>query len=261
MAKPLGLELVEGVSSSGRSELEAIARPEARRLDDAATARLLERLPAQAEPPAVSEAGFALREASLARPRPGRVVEVPFPPPAGSDGDSQRPGGAEAGPPPALEVVRYQPEGEVDFARGVSITFSAPMVARDSVEAAVVVEPPVRLDPQPPGEWRWMDPRTLIFVPNGERMPMATEYRVVVPAGTRAASGAELEGDIAFGFGTPAPRLVKRYQQGNRVRPDSELGLVFDQDVDAETVVALTSLTAGGHALVLDAAANSVGTR
>lgn len=89
--------------------------------------------------------------------------------------------------PAALEVVRYQPEGEVDLARGVSlITFSAPMVALDSVEAAVVVEPPVRLDPQPPGEWRWMDPRTLIFVPNGERMPMATEYRVEIPAGTKA---------------------------------------------------------------------------
>ena len=261
VAKPLGLELAEGVSSSGRSELEAIARPEARRLDDAATARLLERLPTQPEPPAVAESGFALREASLPRPRPGRVVEVPFPPPAGPDGDSQRRAGAAADPPPVLEVVRYQPEGEVDLARGVSITFSAPMVALDSVDAAVVADPPARLDPQPPGEWRWMDPRTLIFVPNGERMPMATEYRVVVPAGTRSASGAELEGDVAFGFGTPAPRLVKRYPQGNRVRPGSELRLVFDQDVDAETVVALTSLTAGGHALVLDAAANSVGTR
>ena len=158
--------------------------------------------------------------------------------------------------------MRYQPEGEVELARGVSITFSAPMVALDSVDAAVVANPPARLDPQPPGEWRWMDPRTLVFVPNGERMPMATEYRVVVPAGTRAASGAELEGDVAFGFGTPAPRLVKRYPQGNRVRPDSEVRLVFDQDVDAESVVALTSLTAGRHAVVFDAAtANGDGRR
>ena len=254
MAKPLGLELAEGVSSSGRSEPEAMARPEARRLDDAATASLLERLPAPAEPPAVSESGFALREASLPRPGPGRVVEVPFPPPAGPDDDPKRPVDAGQGAPPELEVVRYQPEGEVDLARGVSITFSAPMVALDSVEAAMVVEPPVRLDPQPPGEWRWMDPRTLVFVPDGERMPMATEYRVVVPDGTRAASGAELEGDVAFGFATPAPRLVSRYPQGNRVRPDSEIRLVFDQDVDAETVVALTSLTADRHPVGFDAA-------
>ncbi len=261
-SRPLGISLAEGSAVSSRPESDAIARPEARRLDDAATAELLERLPAPAEPPAVSESGFALREASLPRPRPGRVVEVPFPPPAGPDDDPKRPVASAAAPPAALEVVRYQPEGEVDLARGVSITFSAPMVALDSVDAAVVAEPPVRLDPQPPGEWRWMDPRTLVFVPDGERMPMATEYRVVVPAGTRAASGAELEGDVAFGFGTPAPRLVTRYPQGDRVRPDSEVRLAFDQDVDAETVVALTSLTADRHPVVFDAAtANGVGRR
>lgn len=261
MTKPIGLELAEGFVGAGRPESEALARPETRRLDDAATAHLLERLPAPAEPLTVSESGFAVREASRPRPRPGRVVEVPFPPPAGPDDELKRPVDVGQGTPPELEVVRYQPEGEVDLARGVSITFSAPMVALDSVDAAVVADPPARLDPQPPGEWRWMDPRTLVFVPDGERMPMATEYRVVVPAGTRAASGAELEGDVAFGFGTPAPRLVKRYPQGNRVRPDSEVRLVFDQDVDVETVLALTTLTAGGHALVLDAAANSFGRR
>ncbi len=253
MAKPLGLQLAEGVSSSGRSASEAIARPEARRLDDAATARLLERLPAPAEPPAISESGFALREASLPRPRPGRVVEVPFPPPARPDGDSQRPATAAAGAPPALEVVRYQPEGEVDIARGVSITFSAPMVALDSVDAAVVADPPARLDPQPPGEWRWMDPRTLVFVPNGERMPMATEYQVEIPAGTRAASGAALAQEVVFGFGTPAPRLVVRDPKGNRVRPDSTVRLGFDQEVDAETVLALTSVTAGQDAVTFSA--------
>ena len=92
MAKPLGFELAEGVSSSGRSA--AIARPEAYRLDDAATARLLERLPTPTEPPATAESGFALRQASSPRPRPGRVVDIPFPPPAGPDGDPQRPIGA-----------------------------------------------------------------------------------------------------------------------------------------------------------------------
>lgn len=76
MAKPLGLELAEGVSSSGQSEPEAIARPEARRLDDAATAGLIERLPAPAELPAVSESGFAVRGAPLPRPRPGRRVRT-----------------------------------------------------------------------------------------------------------------------------------------------------------------------------------------
>lgn len=254
VAKPLGLELAEGVSSSGQSEPEAIARPEARRLDDAATAGLIERLPAPAEPPAVSESGFAVREASLPRPRPGRVVEVPFPPPAGREVDPHRPGGAAEGVPPVLEIMRYQPEGEVDLARGVSITFSAPMVALDGVELAVVVEPPVRLDPQPPGEWRWMDPRTLVFVPQGERMPMATAYQVEIPAGITAASGGALAQGVSFGFETPAPRLVSRYPVGDRVRPDSVVLLVFDQTIDMEKALALTSLTAGDQEVAFRAA-------
>ena len=249
-AKPFVLELAEGGPSSSRPEPEVIERPEARPLDDAATARLLARLPAPAEPPVTSESGFALRQPSLPRPRPGRVVEVPFPPPVGADGDPQRP----AGVPPALEVVRYQPEGEVDLARGVSITFSAPMVALDSVDATLVVEPPVRLDPQPPGEWRWLDPRTLVFVPQGERMPMATAYRVEIPAETRAVSGAALAQDVAFGFATPAPRLVDRHPEGNQVRPDSVVLLVFDQPVDAEAVLASISVTAGQQALAFRAA-------
>ena len=68
MAKPLGLELAEGVSSAGRTESEAIARPEASRLDEAETARLLERLPAPAEPPAVSESGFCPARGIIAAP-------------------------------------------------------------------------------------------------------------------------------------------------------------------------------------------------
>lgn len=83
MAKPLGLELAEGTSSSRLPK--SMARPEALRLDEAATTRLLARLPVSEEPPATAESGFALREASLPRPKPGRVVEVPFPPPADPD--------------------------------------------------------------------------------------------------------------------------------------------------------------------------------
>ena len=249
-ARPFVLELAEGGPSSSRPEPEAIERPDARPLDDAATARLLARLPASLEPTAASDTGLALRQSSLPRPRPGRVVGVPFPPSVGADGDPQRSVGVRS----ALEVVRYQPEGEVDLARGVSITFSAPMVAHDVVDATVVVEPPVRLDPQPPGEWRWMDPRTLVFVPQGERMPMATAYRVEVPAGARASSGAALAHDVAFGFETPAPRLVGRHPEGNQVRPDSVVLLEFDQPVEADAVLASISVTAGQQALGFRAA-------
>lgn len=151
--------------------------------------------------------------------------------------------------PPPLRVVRYQPEGPVDIAQGVSITFSAPMIDLDSVDAAVAVDLPVLLDPQPPGDWCWMDPRTLAFVPQGERMPMATAYRVEIPSGTTAANGSTLAQAVVFGFETPAPRLVSRSPLGNRVRPDSLVVLVFDQPIDADTALAALSVTAGGEAV------------
>ena len=41
----------------------------------------------------------------------------------------------------------------------------------------------VWVNPEPPGEWRWVGSRTLLFEPVG-RFPMATDYKVEAPAGT-----------------------------------------------------------------------------
>lgn len=249
---PLGLTLVDGDPAAARPQPEeVIARPAAHRLDDAAAARLLARLPVPTPLPAAPESGFALRGASMPRPRPGRIVDVPFPPPVDSPDSAQRP----TGPPSALEVVRFQPDAEVDIAPGVSITFSAPMVALDGVDAASeIADPPARLEPQPPGEWRWMDPRTLVFTPRGGRMPMATDYRVEIPAGIRSAAGATLDQDVTFGFTTPPPRVVAHHPAGHGVRPDSILLLVFDQPVDAAAVLALTSVTGDQQRIAVRAA-------
>ena len=64
----------------GAEEGEApalVSRPEAERLPDAETRRVLDRLPPLAAPP--REEPFALREGSLPPPRPGRTTLAPFP--------------------------------------------------------------------------------------------------------------------------------------------------------------------------------------
>jgi hypothetical protein len=62
------------------------------------------------------------------------------------------------------------------MAPNLSITFSEPMVAVSAPgEAASTV--PVRLTPEPPGRWRWIGTRTLLFEPEG-RFPIGD--RVVV---------------------------------------------------------------------------------
>jgi hypothetical protein len=173
----LVFRLSEGTDEGAAPAL--VARPPAERLADAEARRVLDRLPPFAAEP--REEPFALREASLPPPRTGRTVRDAFPPPA----EAPRPGEAPAGP---LEVLRRMPEGDVPLAPHLSVTFSQPMVALDAHEALSRAGVPVRLSPQPPGEWRWVGTRTLVFEPEG-RFPMATGYRVEVPAGTRRATG------------------------------------------------------------------------
>jgi uncharacterized protein YfaS (alpha-2-macroglobulin family) len=216
-----------------------VARPPAERLADAETRRVLDRLPPVAEEP--REEPFALRDASLPPPRTGRTVRASFPP----EEVSARP---DLGPAGALEIVRRMPEGDVPLAPHLSITFSQPMVVLDSHAGLSREAIPARLAPQPPGEWRWVGTRTLVFEPEG-RFPMATEYRVEVPAGTRGPAGSALARAAAWSFSTPPPRLLARYPEGGPARRDALLLAVFDQAIDPAAVVASVRVAAGGAVL------------
>ena len=222
-----------------------LARPVAGRLTDAEARVLLDRLP-PLDDEVRDEAPFAIREASLPPPRAGRVVEAPFPP----EGDAERPIPSETDPVEIrpLEILRWMPEGEVALAPHLSVTFSQPMVALDSHEGLARQAIPVRLTPQPPGEWRWTGTRTLVFQPE-DRFPMATSYRVEVPAGTRAAAGAVLASDASWSFSTPAPSLVRRHPEGRAERRDTLMVAVFDQRIDAAAVLASVTVRAGRDAV------------
>jgi uncharacterized protein YfaS (alpha-2-macroglobulin family) len=233
-APGLAFRLSEGAAGGEGPAL--VARPAAERLADADVRRVLDRLlPLAAEP---REEPFASREASLPPPRAGSSVRAPFPPAE----TAARPDAAPAGP---LEVVRRMPEGEVPLAPHLSITFSQPMVALDSHEALARVAVPARLSPQPPGEWRWVGTRTLVFAPAG-RFPMATDFRVEVPAGTRSAAGGTLPGPSTWSFSTPAPRLLAHHPQGGPARRDALMFAAFDQRVDPAAVVSSLRVRAGG---------------
>jgi hypothetical protein len=118
-------------------------------MTDEETKHLLERLPPLGPEPA-DEKLFALREGSPPPPRTGKTVATVLPPPD----DSKRPEPAK-GP---LTVVRRSPEGAVPLAPYLSVTFSLPMVEVTSQDAAASVRP-VKLDPEPAGQWRWLGTR------------------------------------------------------------------------------------------------------
>jgi uncharacterized protein YfaS (alpha-2-macroglobulin family) len=213
-------------------EAERPARAEGAALDAAQADALLARLPALADD---AEVDFALRAGSLPPPRTGDTVDVPFPPPPAA-----APPEADAGPP---AVLRYAPEGEVPVAPHLSVTFDQPMIALDTQDAAAA-HVPVRLDPQPPGQWRWVGTRTLLFEPAGG-FPKATSYSASVPAGTRSAAGEPLAAATSWTFGTPALRLVSSYPQGGPHGLEPVIVAVFDQAIDADALLPHLSLRAG----------------
>ena len=123
------------------------------------------------------------------------------------------------------------PEGSVPIAPELSITFSQPMVEVTSQEEAAT-NVPVKLNPQPPGKWRWLGTKTLIFDPD-VRFPMATTYSVTVPAGTRAANGSTLATEKSWSFTTPPLSVKATYPSKDSTQPrDALMFIEFDQRID-----------------------------
>ncbi|MBK7584787.1 MAG: hypothetical protein IPI67_31935 [Myxococcales bacterium] len=184
---------------------------------------------------------FAMREKSMPAPRPGETIKTAFPPTAGAPPVSVTP----KGPP---SVTRFQPEGEVSMAPSLSVTFSEPMVELTSHDDLAAKGVPVRLVPEPRGHWRWVGTQTLVFDPEDERLPMATEFQVEVPAGTRSASGQAFAQAKSWRFSTPALKVesfVPRQWDGPT---DLEplLYASFDQRIDKGSVLASFELRASG---------------
>lgn len=231
-----GFRLSEGDESGSAPVL--VARPQAARLSDDEARRVLDRLPPLAAEPRVEP--FALREASLPPPRGGATERAVFPP---SEPGVARPAPGDPGP---LAVLRRMPEGDVPIAPNLSVTFSQPMVELDSHAALALAEPPVQLEPQPRGEWRWVGTRTLLFEPEG-RFPMATSFRATIRSGARSALGQALPAAQSWSFRTPPPRLVAHHPDGAaRARHDALMLAVFDQRIDKAAVLASITLRASG---------------
>jgi uncharacterized protein YfaS (alpha-2-macroglobulin family) len=237
----LTLRLSEGGEESSApapAPTHAASRP----LNDGETRALLERLPPLSAAPADAQP-FALREKSLPPPRTGATIAGVFPAPDASPVPAAR----AAGP---LQVVRRAPSGDVPLAPSLSVTFSEPMVAVTSHDDLARESVPLRLDPEPPGRWRWVGTKTLLFEPTG-RFPMATEYRVEVPAGTRAASGATLAAAERWTFTTATPTLLTSHPAGGPSRRDTLLFAGFDQKIDPAAVLATIHATSGSAAISL----------
>ncbi|MEA3351831.1 MAG: alpha-2-macroglobulin family protein, partial [Chloroflexota bacterium] len=243
----LTIKLSEGQERADTTEPLPVATGEP--LSDQEVERVLARLPIlTAEPD--DEVEFRLPEEILPPPRPGETIEEAFPPPA----DAAEPESVESRP---LEVLRYSPEGEIPIAPFVNVTFNQPMVALTTVEELANEDVPVQIEPQLPGTWRWLGTKTLNFQYDSkqiDRLPMATEYTVTVPAGVESATGNALEQAVQFSFRTPTPTIKTYYPSYDSQPLEPLFFIAFDQRINPQAVLETIQVSAGGESVGIELA-------
>jgi alpha-2-macroglobulin len=237
---PFQIRLSAGEADESRVERIALATgPE---LEPGRVDEILGRLPELA-PEDDDEQAFNRPAETLPPPIVGATVDTPFP-----AGGGEPPPEAPSGP---LEVLRFQPEGAVDIAPFLSVTFNQPMVPVGTLDQLDAVDVPVVMEPELPGRWRWIGTRTLRFEHDPtsiDRLPMATAYRVEVPAGTTSVTGGTLAEAVSWTFATPPPSITSLVPLGRQLSRAPVFVASFDQRVDAQQVLGSLSVRAGGSA-------------
>ncbi|QQS41498.1 MAG: Ig-like domain-containing protein [Acidobacteriota bacterium] len=217
-------------------------------LDESATSQLLGRMP-DLKTEDSDKKDFAKRAGSLPAPKTGNRIPVKFP------ADDQRDPNATSSDR-SLQVLRYSPEGEVSLAPDLSVTFSEPMVAvTGQQEASRTV--PVRMEPASDGKWRWLGTKTLMF-DTDKRFPMATVFKLTVPAGTKSATGQTLEKDVSWTFTTPPPKIEQHFPGNGSINTRDEIMFLrFDQAIDQQAMLESITVTGAGNRLPIRLATES----
>lgn len=200
--------------------------------------RILERLPFLVVEPGDQEE-FKLPAESLPPPRTGETIEEIFP-----SSEVIEPDPVESGP---LQVLRFAPEGEIPLAPFVNVTFNQPMVPLGTISDLALIEVPVQLVPDVPGTWRWVGTKTLTFEYESteiDRLPKATEYQVIIPAGTTSVTGGVLEESVRWTFSTPPPKMTTYSPSHGPQALDPIFFIAFDQRIDPDSVLATIIVTA-----------------
>jgi uncharacterized protein YfaS (alpha-2-macroglobulin family) len=232
----LVFRLSETKEETDKRTTSPIAQATAERLSDEAAQNLLKRLP-PIKSEADDEKDFALPDRSLPAPRTGQTMSEAFPSAIGAKAPDQ----VSSGP---LEILRFSPGGNVPIAPNLSITFSQPMVAVTSNEDLRASQVPVKLSPQPEGKWRWVGTKTLLFEPKG-RFPMATNYTVEIPAGTKSANGGFLGATKKWTFSTPPLQIKSSYPTGQPHPLNPLFFIEFDQRINPGVLLGKIRLQAG----------------
>lgn len=191
---------------------------------------------------------FVLPEDSLVRPKiPGIQTLETFPPKGGLE-TREKPVVDMSTTP--LTVRRVSHSGVVDTVTQFAMTFSQPMVPVSEARAFPSIKA-VEMKPQPKGNWKWAGPQTVLFEPEGGRLPKSTEYVVTVPAGTESANGAKSVKAQSWTITTPTARVTNFYPNHGPQDQTPVMVAVFDQDIDRVAVLKNTRVSVGREEFAL----------
>ncbi|MBU6452071.1 MAG: hypothetical protein KGS72_09860 [Cyanobacteria bacterium REEB67] len=157
---------------------------------------------------------------------------------------SERPPQATVNPNTVLKVTRISPEGQTSPNSEISIEFSEPMIALGQ-EINSASSKFASLTPQQPGLWQWDGTQTLIFNSSIRRLPMATDFRLRVPAGIRSLDRHVLTAERQVSFRTDTVQVTS-FNQDNKVTtttPRLELG--FNQFINPQVILTKTKVKVG----------------
>lgn len=215
-------------------------------LDEERHSELLSRL----EPlPASPDDAVSFRRPVQTRPPPTSRVEqaVPFPPQTAAPAVPE----PDAGP---LNVLRVQPQGAIETAPFISITFDQPMVSVGTIDDVEAEDVPVIVTPAIEGRWSWIGTKTLRFDHDGaslDRLPKATTFSVQIPRGTTSTAGHRLDETVEFEFTTPTTRVVNVTPLHQTLATDQLFLVEFNQRVAADRALEGLRLNVGGQAVAL----------
>eukprot|EP01080_Neovahlkampfia_damariscottae_P007936 gene7936-12405_t len=176
---------------------------------------------------------FFKREKSMKPPVTGDTIEQSFPP---SDAfDPPKP--QEEFEATELNVDRFLPEGKVNMAPHLSVTFNQSMIKLSSIEEVEAQNIPVEISPKVEGKFRWIGTKTLFFEPKF-RFNMSTKYDVKIPKGTKSQSGLSLSEDFKWSFETPAVKVISHLPYTSQSTfEDPIFYLEFDQKINSIDVL------------------------
>ncbi len=144
-----------------------------------------------------------------------------------------------------FEVVFAGPRGYTPAESEINLVFSRPVRALGTAEKTMDL--PIQITPALKGHWQWIGTQAVVFVPEGNRLPSATEIKVSVSGELTSIDGQRLGKPYDLVLETPRPGVVNvtTEKPNDGLVPESTWQIFLDQPVDRDELNKHLTLTFG----------------